>query len=214
MPTCPRCGARREGGRYCPNCAFDYWADAAATTCPRCQTRRSGFLPICPSCGYDYRPQQSPATQLPPITPRLDASPSSSRPHESAAVRSAPGLSIDTLSVLAGCAWLAAGVFSAYLALLQLGVSGYYAGQNMQLLALSNGVGAAAWFYLGARLMSGATKGLLGWSAALSVLAVAVQGYQIAGGATHWSFLATTVAALAAGVLSLVAWPEARASRP
>jgi hypothetical protein len=79
----------------------------------------------------------------------------------------------------------------------------------LQALAAWNGIAAASMFYLGARLLSNPNKGILGTSAVLAVVVAGIQIYEIANGATHWSFLALTVAVLAAGVLSIVARPNA-----
>jgi len=68
--ACPRCGTSRGSSyRLCPQCGFDFWADAGMTLCPRCRAPRGGAAPICPSCGFDYRTNAVAAPPPPIVQP-------------------------------------------------------------------------------------------------------------------------------------------------
>jgi hypothetical protein len=158
--------------------------------CPRCGTARTVGARFCGSCGQDLEA----ATIAPSPTPSRAPS---------TLPGSAPATNVEPI---AGVAWIVSAALIGYLGLLQLGYVGTILDTGgLQGLAIWNLIAAAITLYFGARLLTKATAGNLRSSILWAVINVVWNGFEITQGATHWAFIAATVGALAAGVLSLVA---------
>jgi hypothetical protein len=181
--------------------------------CPRCGTPRLGAFRFCRSCQFDYdglpASQPVPSVIAPnPFTPPPAPAPASlPQPATGpSTVVAGPGDPSRTLRQIAGIAWLVCAALIAYLGLLQLGYVGTVVDDgSLQITGIWNLVAAAITMFFGARLLTKADRGFLGTSTAWAALTVLWQGYQIANGATHEAYIAATVAALVAGVLSYAA---------
>ena len=148
--------------------------------CSGCGAPRPTGAQFCPTCGRAFD-GASPAASAEAFNARL-------------------------VAMFGGIAWLVSAAMIAYLGLLQLGYVGTIIDPGgLQATAIWNLVTAALTLYFAARLLTSPTRGILGTSAAWAALAVIWDGYQIANGVTHWAYIGATVAALVAGVLSLVA---------
>ena len=117
----------------------------------------------------------------------------------------------DTITLIAGLNWIGAALAFGFLAFLQLQYAPLAGAQKGELesLALANGVGAAITLFVGARLIIGASSGVLAGSAFWGVLSVLYGGWQISQGVTHEAFIIGTLLSGAAGVLSFIAWQRA-----
>ncbi|MHB8399937.1 MAG: hypothetical protein ACYDCI_13570 [Candidatus Limnocylindrales bacterium] len=173
-----------------------------------------GAFRFCRRCGLDF--EQVLAEQAPPVRTAPDALPASGWAAPKPAPAAAPTPSFPTATA-AGVAWIAAAILIGYLALVQLGAAGQL-GQlglgsgNLQPTAIFNGISAAITLFFGARLLTRATRGFLGWSTFWAAINVGWGAYQVANGATHWAFIGSIVASGAAGILSFVAWSHPAAS--
>lgn len=121
-------------------------------------------------------------------------------------------------ATLGGIGWIVSALLIGYLALLQLGYSGFAAqvgvsASDLQSLALWNGITAAVTVYFAVRLLMNPDRGILLTSAGWAALSVVWGVYQVANGATNDAFLGSVVAAGAAGVLSIAARPAAPLSK-
>jgi hypothetical protein len=112
-------------------------------------------------------------------------------------------------------------VFIGYLALEQLGAAGTIDTLNriseafggattsvgdLRLTAGLNGLFALLTLYFGIKLLRHPTRGFLQTSMAWAVLNAIWNGYSIANGVTNGAYLGATIAAIAAGAFSFVAW--------
>ena len=152
----------------------------SAAYCSSCGAARPPGAQFCPSCGRAYDGAGTPAAA------------------ESSTARQT--------AMFGGIAWLGSAAMIAYLGLLQLGyVGSVIDAGDLQATAIWNLVTAALTLFFAARLLTSPTRGILGTSAAWAALTAIWGAFQIANGVTHWAYIGATVAALAAGILSLVA---------
>jgi ribosomal protein L32 len=49
--VCGTCGAKTQGGKFCPECGT---AISAKRTCANCGTQSEGTPKFCPECGESY----------------------------------------------------------------------------------------------------------------------------------------------------------------
>ncbi|HVA86554.1 MAG TPA: hypothetical protein VNF73_09595 [Candidatus Saccharimonadales bacterium] len=169
-----------------------------------------GAFRFCRRCGLDF--EQPLAEQAPPVQSVQDGVPAPGWVAPKPAPAAAPAPSFPTAAA-AGIAWIAAAVLIGYLALVQLGAAGQlgqlgFGSGDLQTTAIFNGISAAITLFFGARLLTRATRGFLGWSAFWAAISVGWGAYQVANGATHWAFIGSIVASGAAGILSFVAWSQ------
>jgi hypothetical protein len=172
----------------------------APAFCPQCGTKRHGTLRYCASCGNDLGVAGESSGAA--LDSRRQTATEPTPPATAGSVdRSA------TISLIAGLAWIGAGVCFGYLAFLQLQYAPILGGQADQLrgLALGNGIGAAITLFFGARLILGASRSTLMGSAVWAGLGVAYGAWQISQSLTHEIFLLGTLLTGVAGVLGFVA---------
>jgi hypothetical protein len=175
---------------------------AASQFCSRCGAARHGGDRFCSKCGLDFW-QAAAGREQPEAVPQGPPTGTAA-----AALAHADARSNTTLPLIAGLAWLVAAALTGYLAFLQLQFSGdsnTRLAEEARNLAIGNGVSAAITVFFGAKLLIGADRRFLFNSAAWGALSVAWGAYQISQGVTADVFIAATVAAGVAGIVSLVA---------
>jgi hypothetical protein len=117
------------------------------------------------------------------------------------------GVDPATLRLLTSLAWMACGLLTGFLAFVQLGFVGTILDDgSLTALAAWNGIVAAAVLYGAVKLLSATQRPSFRTSAMWAAVVVVLQGFQVAQGATHFAYVGSTVAALAAGVLALTTY--------
>jgi hypothetical protein len=170
-------------------------------------------IPVLPSLRARFRLRRRPGVGAPPpgvVTSAPIAEPS--KPPSAPGVQSQSPINP---ALLGGLAWLLCAAAIGYLGLLQLGYVGTVVDEgSLQAIALWNFLSAGLTLYFGARLITRPTKGILGTSALFALVTVLWQAYNISLGATHETYLISTVAAGMAGILSVAARRELGSSTP
>ena len=107
--------------------------------------------------------------------------------------------------VAAGLAWLGCAALTAYLGFVQLRDAPVTDEGSFPVVGIGNLIAAATTLLVGSRVLTNADRGFLASSVAWAVFVVVWNGGQIAYGVTHWASVGAIVAALVAGVMSIVA---------
>lgn len=172
-----------------------------SAACPRCGQPLVGGYRFCRSCGLDL------ALVDPPVAGGASAVP---YPDPFGPIAAIPPASVaapaNQLAAAGGVAWIIAAALTGYLALLQFGFVGTILdGGSLQALAIWNGFAAALTLYFGVRCLKEPPRGFLTTMVAWGVLNVVWGINQVSGGASHWAYLGSIVAAGVAGGLCLAA---------
>jgi hypothetical protein len=181
-----------------------------AEFCPKCGTPRTGTFRFCRTCGLDF--DALPAA--PTVVPQPPAAPMTGTAHIAApisvtspAATPTSGTDPATYRLLAMLAWLLSALFIGWLALVQLGYAGTILDNgSLALLGGWNLVMAALMVFGVVRLHRSTRRASYRTSTIWAIVIVVIQGFQIATGATHFAYIAATVAAAGAGVLCWLAY--------